>query len=174
MLVAALVVAAACQGSDTGPPSEPAPTPGAQPQGPGIAGPHPCDVLGEAAVSAVVGEDVTEVEATSGEVLALCTYELGDGIGTVDLAVVNLHALAAQGERVTPNGYIAQLRDGAGQGEVAELDGLGGGDAITITYEFGGQAWGWEGMLVLGGYATNVVEPTSLAVKLLEAALDAL
>jgi hypothetical protein len=38
----------------------------------------------------------------------------------------------------------------------------------------GSQAWAFQGMLVVGAYATNVLEPTELAVRLLEAALDAL
>lgn len=167
-LLAALVFAAACQS----PTPEPEPPP--DPVGPGVQAPHPCDVLGVDGVAEVFGEQVEEVDATGGQVLQLCTYELPDGLGSVDLAIVNLHALAAQGEIVTPNAYIAQLRDGAGQGHVEPLPAVGEGDAITIAYQFGSQAWAWEGMLVVGAYTTNVLDPTAAAVRLLEAALEAL
>jgi hypothetical protein len=172
ILVAAVLALAACQSPTEEPQPEPAPA--AVPHGPATEAPHSCEVLGVGAVGEVVGDEVEEIDATAGETLNLCTYELPDGFGTVDIAVVNLHALAAQGERVTPNAYIGQLRDGAGQGEVQNLAGVGDGDALSIAYELGSQAWAFQGMLVVGAYATNVLEPTELAARLLEAALDAL
>jgi hypothetical protein len=85
--------------------------------------------------------------------------------------VVSLAALADIGEPVTGDAYLADLADGAGAGEVGDLDGVGDGAAITIAYELGSQAWAWRRTLVVGAYATHVPDATDVAVELLHAAM---
>lgn len=182
LLLTALVLTA-CSPESAEPTPTPTATPGVvlptlpvgEPQGP--VDPErvlldPCSLLTAAEVSEVVGQTVDEGGLSGGEVFQLCTYQLSDGLHSVDVAVVDLQRLEeSSGERVSGDEYVATLREGAGDGIVAELDDLGDGEAITIAYSGGSQAWAWTGDRVVGAYADAVPDTIATATALLEAAL---
>lgn len=177
LLVAAAASLVACSTGDE-PAGEPAaqPAPDAElgPVDPEAGAPDPCDLLTRDEVAGIAGEAVAEGSVVGGQVLTLCTFMLPGGQASVDVAVADLDRLAQLGDPSSGDAYIDELRGGAGAGVVGDLDEVGEGEAITITYAGGSQAWAWTGDLVVGAYADALPDNDAVAVALLRAALAAL
>jgi hypothetical protein len=176
--LAATALLAGCTAGDGGASGAPTPPPSAGQSEPPELGPSlppidPC-ILDAAAVSAAVGVDVPEGAPSGGELFALCTY--GDpeiALGTADIALVDLARVSEESEDdVDGETYIDELASGVGAGDATDLDDLGDGSAVLLTYPFGSQAWAYVDGFVYGAYASDLGDDDALAVDLLEAVLD--
>jgi hypothetical protein len=171
--LAALLLVACTPGGDEGS-SLPTPPPATeQPElGPSLPPVDPC-ILDGAAVSEAVGVDLPEGAPSGGELFALCTF--GDpevDFGTADIALVDLERVSQESEQdVDGEVYIAELASGVGAGDATDLDDLGDGSAVLLTYPFGSQAWAYVGGFVYGAYASDLGDDDAVAVDLLEAVL---